>query len=133
MVMLAVQSLGQTRPLCFARTTLFAAQRSLDAGNVTTAGVKLLKASRLYLDAMCIAHDIKPAKSSRRVIRQLLKAGGINKGMDEWLAEIVKTGTHCANCEPIQLNVVEGCISFLHFILDNSPEVDFPTRDGGAL
>ena len=133
MVMCSVQELGRVRPVCFARTLLYSAQDAIDRGEAHSAGIMLLRATRYYLEAMCIAHDVKPAKSLLRVIRQLRKAHGINEGIDDWLQEITKVGLKCVRCERVQPVSVENCIAFLHFILNNSPEVEFPTREGGAV
>ena len=130
MVKLSVKTLGQRRPTCYARPQLYAAHASLDRGDTIAGGVQLLEAMRRYVAAMCVAHCVKPARSLRRVIKQLLAAKGIDDSIAEWLNEIVDMGQKCQQCQSVKPKVVEAGVCFMHVILDHSTELELPTRGG---
>lgn len=125
--------LGMVRPLCLARPMLFSAQESLEAGYIAEAGVKLLEAVRRYVTAMCQAHEITPAKSLRRVVRQLTLANQLTDCGADWLLEAIDRGDQCLRCERVQLCLLKYSITCLHLLLDHSPELDQPNREGGVV
>lgn len=137
MVVCVVQELGKVRPVCFARSMLFAASDSLEAGDIVKAGCQLREAASRYLVAMCEYHSCTPKKKQHRtpviMNRALLKAGGIDRGIYRWIREIIEYGTLCAHCRPVRSEFIENSIEIMCFILDNSPEINLPERQGVLL
>ena len=137
MVVCVTQALGKVRPTCFARSLLFAASDSLEAGNVTKAGVQLREAATRYLTAMCEAHNCTPKKKRLRtpalMARNLRVVGGVDQGVYRWLCEIIVYATRCAHCRPVRVSLIETGISIMCMILDESPEINSPERIGGAI
>lgn len=125
--------LGMVRPLCLARPMLFKAQASLEAGYIAEAGVKLQEAVRRFTTAVCQAHGITPAKSLRRVVRQLVEAQHLGDGDGDWLLEAIGYADQCIRCEHVKLSLLQVSITCLHCLLDCSPELDQPNREGGAV
>ena len=130
MVATAVKKLGHVRPVCYSRTRLYIAATTLERGNVIAAGCLLLEATRCYAMAMCEAHEIKPARSLKRAVRQLLKAKQLTDDGAEWLRECIKYGECCQRCRRVSPAEIEVSISLLHLLLDHSPELELPTRGG---
>ena len=82
MVLCAVEQIGRTKPVCFARSLLFAASNSLEAGDITKAGVQLRESVNRYLVALCEAHDCTPRKKNLRTPAMMNRAllGPANHG-----------------------------------------------------
>ena len=137
MVVCAVQELGKVRPVCFARSMLSAASDSLEAGDAFKAGYQLREAVSRYLTAMCEAHNCKPRKkhprTSGEMARALFKGGGIDRGIYDWLREIIDCADLCARWRISRSRLIKTSISLMHFMLDNSPEINLPERAGGAI
>ena len=132
MVTAIVFRLGQRRPVCFARPSLNRAACALDRGDVIAAGCLLHEATGRLLIALCEAHDIKPGRSLRRVIRQLLAANVMTADSAVWLREFLDYGERCQRCRRVDAMLIETCISLLHLLLDCATELELPTR-GGAV
>jgi len=132
MVRTAVPTLGYRRPVCLARPILSSAEYDSQSGYHTSAGVKLLEATRRYLIAMSEAYGIRPAKSPRRVVKQLIKAKVITDGPGQWLLDIIDIGRKCQQCRHVDPSSIEFAISILRGFLDAAHELDLPTR-GGAV
>ena len=130
MVATCVPELGQRRPVCYSRTRLYIAATTLDRGNVIAAGCLLHEATRCYVLAMCEAHKIKPARSLKRAVRQLLKAKQLSDDGAMWLRDCIKYGERCQRCRRVSPAEIEVSISLLHLMLDGSPELELPTRGG---
>ena len=137
MVMAVVSELGKVRPVCFARSMLLKAADSMDRGETTTAGCQLREAVSRYLFAMCEAHDCLPRKKEHRtparMARAVYKAGALQGGGYQWLTEIIDAGNRCAHCRPVRVSLLRTCISLMHTVLDYSPEILSPERQGGAV
>ncbi len=132
MVTIAVKTLGQRRPTCYARPALREAADAHERKDIIAAGCWLHEAVRRYLLAMCEAHNIKPAKSLELVVHQLLDAKQLTDDGLQWLKDSIMYGENCRNCRYTMPALVEVSISLLHLLLDNSPELELPTR-GGVL
>ena len=137
MVVCVVSELGKVRPVCFARSLLFTAADSLEAGDITKAGCQLREAVSRYLIAMCEAHNCTPQKKQLRtpavMNRALLKAGGVDRGIYDWLREIIGYGNRAAHCRPVRSELIETSISIMCIVLDESPEINLPERTGGVV
>lgn len=137
MVMAIVSELGKVRPVCLSRFYLNRAIEALEAGNTIQAGCLLREAIHRYLDALCQYHKIEIRKRRDRtpsiMLRALWKAKQFDEGGYSWVRESIEVGNKLAHCKPVKASLVESCISLMHCLMDYSPEIIFPTREGGAV
>ncbi len=132
MVTAIVSKIGEIRPVCFARSCLYRAANALERGDTIAAGCLLYEATRRYLLAMCEAHDVKPGRSIKRVVRQLVTAKQLTDDGASWLRDCLDYGERCQHCRRVKPELIEASISLLHLLLDCSPELELPTRGGGV-
>ena len=137
MVTTIVSELGKVRPVCFARSQLLMAANSLEAGNIIKADRQLWVAVCRYLESMCEAHNCTPKRKRLRtpavMARALFKAGGIDRAIYDWLRELIDYAGWCASGRIVRVSIIETSISWMHVMLDSSPEINLPERQGGAV
>ncbi len=137
MVALAVKEFGKIRPVCFASTMLHTAMDASNRHDLVSAGTRLREATNRYLVAMCEYYDCTPKKRRdimlARMSKNLLKAGGIDQGIFDWMKDIIEVGHMSAHCKRVSHERLDTAISLLQLIINNTPEMDFPTRSGGVL
>jgi hypothetical protein len=137
MVTALVSGLGKSRPVCFSR---FYLNRSLDAikrGDTIAAGCLLREAIDRWLKALCDYHKVYLGKnqlpSPKVLLRALSKAKQIDGGAYRWCSDAIDIGNKLAHCRPVRPHMVTTCIELMHYLMDLTPELIFPIREGGVL
>jgi hypothetical protein len=51
----------------------------------------------------------------------------------QWTRESIGYCNRLAHCRPVKASLIECCISLMWDLMDASPEIVFPMREGGAL
>lgn len=137
MVMALVSDLGKVRPVCMSRFYLSRALDALELGNTTEAGVLLREGIARYLLALCQYHGCLPRKKRDRtpalMARSLWKAGQLTDCGYQWTRESIGYCNALAHCRRVKPSLIECCISLMWDLMDESPEIVFPTREGGAV
>jgi hypothetical protein len=136
MVMALVTDLGKVRPVCMSRFYLNRALDALEQDNVTQAGLLLREGIARYLEALCTYHGCLPKYRNPRVMARLLwQQKQLADYGYQWTCESLG---YC-NCltgpgrRPVKPSLIECCISIMHRLMDESSEIIFPTRKGGAV
>lgn len=130
MVATTLKTLGQQRPVCYARPALREAADAHERKDLVAAGCWLHEATRRYLLAMCESHGLEPAGSLDMIVHQLLDAKHITDDGWLWLKDAIMYGENCRDCRYVMPALIEVSISLVHILLDNSPELELPKRGG---
>jgi hypothetical protein len=137
MVTALVTELGKVRPICFARFYLNRAASELERGDRISAGCLMREAIQRYLTALCDHHCCLPGRDIDRTPAKLLRTLQKQNKLPEcayiWIKESIEVGNKLAHCHLIRTALVRTCIELLHFIIDHTTELVFPTREGGAV
>ena len=130
MVAAIVTRLGERKPVCYALPALREAADAHERKEIVTAGCWLYEATRRYLMSMCEAHKIEPVSDLDLVVGQLLAAKQLTGDGSQWLHDAIMFGENCQRCRYTMPALIEVSISLLHLMLENSPELELPTRGG---
>lgn len=137
MVTALVSDLGKVRPVCMSRFYLNRALDALENGNKFEAGVLLREGIARYLEALCQYYDCQPKRPRDRtpstLARSLWKNGHLPDGAYQWIREAIDYGNRLAHAKPVKASLIECSITLVHWLMDRSPELIFPTREGGGL
>jgi hypothetical protein len=134
MVMALVTDLGKVRPVCMSRFYLNRALDALEQDNVTQAGILLREGIARYLAALCTYHGCLPKKKRERtpsiMLRTLWKKKQFTDCGYQWCREAIEYCNRLAHCRAVKPSLIEACISLMWDLMDSSPELIFPIREG---
>jgi hypothetical protein len=137
MVMALVSELGMARPVCLTRIYLHRAANLLQAGDLIAAGCLMREAIKRYLTALCEYHNCDMGRKRERTPTKLLgllwSAKKICPTAHLWMKDAIEVGNKSAHCQSIRKATLRTCIELMHSIVDHTPEIVFPTREGSAL
>lgn len=137
MVMAIVTDLGKVRPVCLSKFYLARALDALESDRLTESGVLLREAIARYVTALSEYHGCLPKKKRDRIpglmARTLWKQKSLSDCGYQWLRESIEYCNRLAHCRPVKASLLECSISLIWDLLDSSPELVFPVREGGAV